>query len=447
MSYHDRQSLNQTIPRHISKQELSPSLRNRIQDEYDHIYNHNLHITEEERYRWNQSAKRVLKPATVYADGLMTKEDKAKLDSIEPKANKYVHPFSNVVPGSYLEVTTDGLGHVIYGNNPARLNIRARNATKLGNINPDEFVSPDNAFLKGNVSFRKYTNDLNHLNYPITKKDLVEGSLDSSYYISTDDTPNLNKIRINPNTGVASYYDADLSKWVDISLPSNVARLDSNGKVPLSIMPQSGIPIGAIMPAMFENEKFLTDNGFLLLNGGSFNKNDYPDLYNFAKKSNLLYKEAATVTNLTRGTNTENGDAYGCFYERPDGTIMLPNLCVSLASASKINETGFVKLCTTPRETSTFDPCTVNNAYMNIDGIGNDEIKRRLDYFSGAFRITNTPAPATGTWYRNHWTNEFLITTFNTNTLKLENINNDQRSYYANRPCSVYLSFMIKAKY
>ena len=273
MSYHDRQSLNQTIPRHISKQELSPSLRNRIQDEYDHIYNHTLHITEEERYRWNQSAKRVLKPATVYADGLMTKEDKAKLDGVEAKANKYVHPFSNVTPGSYLEVTTDSLGHVIYGNNPTRLNVRARNANKLGGINPDDFVSTDNAFLKGNVTFRYYDNDNSRANYPITKKNLVQDSITNAYYISDDPTPNLNMIRISPTTGVASYYDGDLNKWVKITLEDNIAKLDSNGKIPLSLLPSAGIPIGAILPSITANVDMMRADGFLPLKGDTVNKN------------------------------------------------------------------------------------------------------------------------------------------------------------------------------
>lgn len=435
MSYHDRQSLNQTIPRHISKQELSPSLRNRIQDEYDHIYNHTLHITEEERYRWNQSAKRVLKPATIYADGLMTKEDKAKLDSIEAKANKYVHPFSNVTPGSYLEVTTDGLGHVIYGNNPARLNIRARNATKLGNINPDEFVSPDNAFLKGNVSFRKYPNDIDHLNYPITKKDLVDQSLTTSYYISDDATPNLNKIRISPTTNVASYYDADSNSWVNITLPNNIARLDSNGKVPLNLMPTQGLPIGAIIPTLSASIDLMKIDGFLPLTGIEVVKNEYLDLYNFAKSSNILvqYSEYSKFERLP---------SIGFFFDNGN-TFILPKLNDFLCATSNISDTGRYTPSCTPRQTSTFNTMAKNDFLKEFDYNNRNAVNERLSCYTGAFRMVDRLGQATsgGGFVRaRNINNNILLTKFNSN----EGNDNDCT---INEPAHFNTIYMIKAKY
>lgn len=432
MSYHDRQSLNKTIPRHLSKQELSPSLRTRIQDEYDHIYNHNLHITEEERFRWNQSAKRVLKPATVHNDGLMAKEDKAKLDSIEYKANKYVHPFSNVVPGSYLEVTTDGLGHVIYGNNPARLNVRARNATKLGNINPDEFVSPDNAFLKGNVSFKQYPNDINHLNYPITKKDLVEQSLTTSYYISDDATPNLNKIRISPTTNVASYYDADLNRWVDISLPNDVARLGLDGKVPLNLMPTQGLPIGAIIPSLSASIELMKEDGFLPLTGIEVEKNEYLDLYNFAKTSNILVP-------ISEYSKFERLSSIGFFFDKGN-TFVLPKLNDFLCATSNINDTGRYTPSCTPRQTSTFNTMAKSELLKDFDYNNRTAVNERLSLFTGAFRVVERLGQATGISGLSHSTNNILLTKFNSN----EGNDNDCT---INEPVHFNTVYMIKAKY
>ena len=432
MSYHDRQSLNQTIPRHISKQELSPSLRNRIQDEYDHIYNHNLHITEEERFRWNQSAKRVLKPATVHDDGLMVKEDKAKLDSIEDKANKYVHPFSNVVPGSYLEVTTDGLGHVIYGNNPARLNVRARNATKLGNINPDEFVSPDNAFLKGNVSFRQYPNDINHLNYPITKKALIEQSLTTSYYISDDATPNLNKIRISPTTNVASYYDADLNRWVDISLPNDVARPGPDGKVPLNLMPSQGLPIGAIIPSLSASMELMKEDGFLPLTGIEVEKNEYLDLYNFAKTSNILVP-------ISEYSKFERLSSIGFFFDKGN-TFVLPKLNDFLCATNNISDTGRYTPSCTPRQTSTFNTMAKSELLKDFDYNNRTAVNERLSLFTGAFRVVERLGQATGISGLSHSTNNILLTKFNSN----EGNDNDCT---INEPVHFNTVYMIKAKY
>lgn len=432
MPYHDRQSLNKTIPRHLSKQELSPSLRTRIQDEYDHIYNHNLHITEEERFRWNQSAKLVLKPATVHDDGLMVKEDKAKLDSIEDKANKYVHPFSNVVPGSYLEVTTDGLGHVIYGNNPARLNVRARNATKLGNINPDEFVSPDNAFLKGNVSFRRYPNDINHLNYPITKKDLVEQSLTTSYYISDDPTPNLNKIRISPTTNVASYYDADLNRWVDISLPNDVARLGPDGKVPLNLIPSQGLPIGAIIPSLSASMELMKEDGFLPLTGIEVEKNEYLDLYNFAKTSNILVP-------ISEYSKFERLSSIGFFFDKGN-TFVLPKLNDFLCATSNINDTGRYTPSCTPRQTSTFNTMAKSELLKDFDYNNRTAVNERLSLFTGAFRVVERLGQATGISGLSHSTNNILLTKFNSN----EGNDNDCT---INEPVHFNTVYMIKAKY
>ena len=48
------------------------------------------HITSEERTRWDAKADNTL--ATTAANGLMSKEDKAKLDGVEAGANNYVHP-------------------------------------------------------------------------------------------------------------------------------------------------------------------------------------------------------------------------------------------------------------------------------------------------------------------------------------------------------------------
>ena len=48
------------------------------------------HITSKERTRWDAKADNTL--ATTGANGLMSKEDKAKLDGVEAGANNYVHP-------------------------------------------------------------------------------------------------------------------------------------------------------------------------------------------------------------------------------------------------------------------------------------------------------------------------------------------------------------------
>jgi phage-related tail fiber protein len=53
--------------------------------------------------------------------GLMDKADKTKLDGIETGANKYIHPTSGIVAGTYRSVTLNTQGHVTGGTNPTTL--------------------------------------------------------------------------------------------------------------------------------------------------------------------------------------------------------------------------------------------------------------------------------------------------------------------------------------
>lgn len=55
-----------------------------------HELNEILHITEDERNEWNDKAPSII--VTTTTKGLMSSEDKIKLDGIEDSANNYVHP-------------------------------------------------------------------------------------------------------------------------------------------------------------------------------------------------------------------------------------------------------------------------------------------------------------------------------------------------------------------
>ena len=55
--------------------------------------------------------------ASESGSGFMSKSDYIKLKGIEEGANKYVHPTSGVVVGTYLKVSVDKYGHVISGSN------------------------------------------------------------------------------------------------------------------------------------------------------------------------------------------------------------------------------------------------------------------------------------------------------------------------------------------
>ena len=56
--------------------------------------------------------------ATQSANGLLSAEDKKKLDGITAGANTYTHPNSGVSAGTYTSVTVNAQGHVTGGSNP-----------------------------------------------------------------------------------------------------------------------------------------------------------------------------------------------------------------------------------------------------------------------------------------------------------------------------------------
>lgn len=122
----------------IGFQELSLSLQNTIKQNLAHTQNNAIHVTQEEKDRWNQVTDLPLANNTT--KGFMSPAEKLKLANIEAEANKYIHPNSTVTPGLYLQVEVDQKGHVIAGRNPTKINTTADNADRLGNEPADSYA-------------------------------------------------------------------------------------------------------------------------------------------------------------------------------------------------------------------------------------------------------------------------------------------------------------------
>lgn len=134
----------------ITSKELNELLNEKIDLSFTHTHDEVKHITAEERNRWNTILSG-LKPATEAVAGLMSAEDKFKLNKIENFATNYRHPNSGVTPGSYLKVTVNEQGHIVYGENPARLNVTVDNAEKLGGYLSSQYAKLDNPTFTGIV--------------------------------------------------------------------------------------------------------------------------------------------------------------------------------------------------------------------------------------------------------------------------------------------------------
>ena len=131
----------------ITERELNPALREKITLSYSHIRNTSMHISEAERARWNSAYNRP--NATQNEAGLMSAEDKKKLDHIEDEANHYSHPKSGAKFGVYTQVRVDELGHVIEGLNPDRLNVNCLDAQTLEGYSSSEFAKTSSPVFLG----------------------------------------------------------------------------------------------------------------------------------------------------------------------------------------------------------------------------------------------------------------------------------------------------------
>ena len=122
----------------IGFQELSLSLQNTIKQNLAHTQNEAIHVTQEEKDRWNKITDLPLTDET--NKGLMSPAEKIKLAGIEDGANNYTHPDTAVTPGVYLQVEVDQQGHVIAGRNPSKINTTADNADRLGTFPADAYA-------------------------------------------------------------------------------------------------------------------------------------------------------------------------------------------------------------------------------------------------------------------------------------------------------------------
>ena len=121
-----------------------------------HGNNTTVHITATERTTWNAKASTAVVSTTT--NGLMSKDDKVKLDGIATNANKYIHPSTH--PATMI---TEDITHrfvtdeqIIYWNDKASTNVATSSSnglmsstdkTKLDGIatNANNYVHPNNA--------------------------------------------------------------------------------------------------------------------------------------------------------------------------------------------------------------------------------------------------------------------------------------------------------------
>lgn len=316
----------------INKTELSDGLVKLIDNGYVHMSNQDIHVSQEERESWNKASNMVIGKATRLENGLMSKEDKRKLDSIESEANNYIHPrYAQVTSGTYLSVSTDNTGHVIYGDNPKFLDCTVDNAIKLKDTVYGEFVRKvdqsfgDNITINPNMDTYDATPvTFNNFNNYKTPKAVIKGNSISS----DDDTKfaadgSAKSIYVDPSTKNAYLYRLNVSTLYMYQLVNaeNVVRLDSRTKkIPKRYITDDGVPIGTMFYWLGSN----IPEGYLPMNGMYVPKSSVPELIRYATNNGLL-----EVWN-----NMMEGKIYNSKFVLKDDNLIMPTFNRAIAVSS-----------------------------------------------------------------------------------------------------------------
>lgn len=316
----------------INKTELSNELVKLIDDAYIHMSNQAVHITQEERNNWNKASTVVIGKASILENGLMSKEDKLKLDSIESGANNYIHPkYTQVPSGTYLSVSTDNTGHVIYGDNPRFLDCTVDNAIKLKDTIYGELARKVDQVFGDNITINP--NKDTYDGTPVTFKNFndykVSKAVVKGNSISTDDDTkfaadgSVKSLYVDPSTKNAYLYRRSGSALSMYQLVSaeNVVRIDSRTrKIPKRYINDDGVPIGTMFYWLGSN----IPDGYLPMNGMYVPKSSVPELIEYASNNGLL-----EVWN-----NMMEGKIYNSKFVLKDNNLIMPTFNRAIAVSS-----------------------------------------------------------------------------------------------------------------
>lgn len=326
----------------INKTELSNGLVKLIDDAYAHMANQAIHISQEERNSWNKASNTVIGKATILENGFMSKEDKLKLDSIESGANNYIHPkYTQVPSGTYLSVSTDNTGHVIYGDNPRFLDCTVDNAIKLKDTIYGELARKVDQVFGDNITINP--NKDTYDGTPVTFKNFndykVSKAVVKGNSISTDDDTkfaadgSVKSLYVDQSTKNAYLYRRSGSALSMYQLVSaeNVVRIDSRTrKIPKRYINDDGVPIGAMFYWLGSN----IPDGYLPMNGMYVPKSSVPELIEYASNNGLL-----EVWN-----NMMEGKIYNSKFVLKDNNLIMPtfNRAIAVSSNNAPNNGGNV---------------------------------------------------------------------------------------------------------
>ena len=271
-------------------------------NKYVHPDNENIrHVTDAQIARWNSNTNEPAKPDS---NGLMSAADKIKLDGIEPGANKYVHPndsntrhvtddqitlWTNKAPNSLASITINGL-------------MSKEDKAKLDSIESgaNKYVHPNNATTRHVTDTQISTWN--------NKAEKTEATSEAAGLMSASDKTKLDGIEagannyVHPNDANTRHVtDTEKATW-NAKAPNTLASSSENG-------------------LMSKEDKAKLDS---LVSGGKVIAETTLNITNYTGTIQITNQNILSATNAKIVMYAENadGDRYGhCIMQRTENNI------------------------------------------------------------------------------------------------------------------------------
>lgn len=347
---HNKARLPNIILDKLTNKEFNTALVNTLSDINFHTTDTYMHITNAERESWNKVTYEALtKTVTKEADGIMSKKDKIKLDNIHEGANNYTHPKYKPV-NTYKYKKVDEYGHIYGYSDPEILPVTVDSVDTL-NGKPLEWFAKNNNQVFNNITVPDIDVSRAKDNSAVNYTTMRGYTLDSVVQFSESNI-NLNtkKLWYNTKTNISYYFDN--GTWKRLTLPDKpVTYNNDTGKIDSRYLPATGFPIGYIA-TIYGNT---VPKNFLLLDGSTIRKSDYPALWDRVSRYCKIIQESEY--------NANNKTIYFSYVSSDNNLIRLPNFYnLHLRPTSDVSRHGNLSKAHRANIFGTF-PVTTFNTY------------------------------------------------------------------------------------
>ena len=314
----------------LSSKELNFILKSKIAEADSHVANNEVHTTKEEKAKWNSFKGYPL--ATTVSDGLISQEEKDKLNAIADNANNYSHPLYN---GSALRNTymykVSNEGHITDVLETRYLPITVNNVYFFGGLDYSKFLPTSTTSFFRLSSPDVNVNDANNIEKMVNVKTVKEYAIDSAVSLGTTWPSSHKKIFYNQNNKTLYYYDDKDQSWKSIiSLAAaNMITLNADGKIDKSLIHQNSMPLGHIIT--INSRTGLNNRKYRLCDGSVISRSDYPELFALIDNGSIYtisYADYLNMYTTERNTGTKYKSCYA-FVRTQDNapdSIILPKI-------------------------------------------------------------------------------------------------------------------------